>query len=182
MKIVGIDPSLTGTGLAAIVDGRLTGTDVIRPPAWQKRAPRTEQERQMRLDVILGVIGEWARLADLTVIEGLSFDHHDSDRQLSGLNWIIRRQLWAGRRPFVLVPPSNLKLWAVGHGRAPKGVMLAAARETFPEIEIEDDNAADATWLAALGSDHLGEPAAQVPADRVRALGSVAWPALADAA
>lgn len=180
MKIIGVDPSLTGTGLAAIVGGRLTGTEVIRP--WKKRAPRTEVERQERLDVILRAVAIWTTGADLVVMEGLSFDSHDTDRQLAGLSWLLRRQLWKTGRAFALVSPSSLKLWAVGHGRAPKGVMLATARETFPDVEIEDDNAADAAWLAATGADHLGELVPSVSAERANALHSVAWPPLEIAA
>lgn len=182
MKITGIDPSLTSTGLAAIVDGRLTGTEVVRPAGWTRKAPRTEAQRQERLDVILSEIGTWTRSADLVVMEGLSFDSHDTERQLAQLSGVIKRQLWKAGRPFVLVPPSKLKLWSVGHGNAPKSVMLAAAREAFPEIEIEDDNAADAVWLAAVGADHLGERPESVTPDRASVVELLAWPALPDAA
>jgi Holliday junction resolvasome RuvABC endonuclease subunit len=182
MKIVGVDPSLTGTGVAVIRDGRFTGATVIKDSRWKKRAPQTERERQERLDVILCRVSEWAVGADLVVLEGLSFDSHDTMRQLAGLSWLLRRQCWKADRPFVLVPPSTLKLWAVDHGKADKGVMLAAARETFPGVEIEDDNAADAVWLAALGADHLGYPLVDMPERRAQALAKVAWPTPAVAA
>ena len=49
-----------------------------------------------------------------------------------------------------------LKKFATGKGNAGKDVMLAAARDRWPDQEIEDDNQADALWLLAWGMNELG--------------------------
>lgn len=40
--------------------------------------------------------------------------------------------------------PSTLKKELAGHGHASKAQMVAAARERFPDLEVNDDNVADA--------------------------------------
>ena len=42
----------------------------------------------------------------------------------------------------------HLKQFATSKGNAPKSAMIAAARRAWPNVEIEDDNHADALWIA----------------------------------
>ena len=50
-------------------------------------------------------------------------------------------------------PPASIKKLATGKGNSKKEVVLAAARERWPDREIVDDNEADALWLLVL-ADH----------------------------
>lgn len=58
-------------------------------------------------------------------------------------------QQWADRRaiPYVDVPVADVKRAATGKGNAKKAAMLDAARERWPDVSIEDDNAADALFI-----------------------------------
>jgi len=52
--------------------------------------------------------------------------------------------------------PSEIKKFATGKGNANKPEMLAAANAEWPDVEIIDDNQADAMWLLALVQSELG--------------------------
>jgi crossover junction endodeoxyribonuclease RuvC len=186
MKVIGIDLSLTGTGLAAIIDGQVSGTEVVRLSRWAKKAPQNQGERLQRFNDILGWVNLWTVGADLVVMEGLAFDAHDTARQLAGLSWLAQRQLWLAGIPTALITPSKLKLYAVGkgsgRGAAGKLAVTRAADRQFPNVEIEDDNAADALWLAAMGARHLGQPVDERPEVSLAALVGVEWPTVAEVA
>lgn len=45
---------------------------------------------------------------------------------------------------------ATIKKHATGKGNSPKPMMVAAAREKWPDVQIVDDNHADALWLLDL--------------------------------
>jgi Holliday junction resolvasome RuvABC endonuclease subunit len=49
--------------------------------------------------------------------------------------------------PYQGIPVGTIKKHATGKGNANKEIMLAAAKEKWPEYDIKDDNQADAMWL-----------------------------------
>ena len=51
---------------------------------------------------------------------------------------------------------SSIKKHAVGRGNASKDEMLGAARRKWPDVDIADDNQADALWLLNLLMAELG--------------------------
>jgi Holliday junction resolvasome RuvABC endonuclease subunit len=88
--------------------------------------------------------------------------------------------LWQQGVPTAIVPPSNLKKYAVGIGGGPKAskdaVLIAAARR-WPTFEGRNDEA-DALWLAAMGLDHLTGRSVVPEVNRL-ALKSCSWPVAA---
>jgi crossover junction endodeoxyribonuclease RuvC len=48
--------------------------------------------------------------------------------------------------------PSEIKKHATGKGNAKKDAMIESARKKFPNIEIVDDNHADAIWIYDLAT------------------------------
>ena len=54
--------------------------------------------------------------------------------------------------------PGEIKKYATGKGNASKDVMLAAARERWRDIDVIDDNHADALWLLDLAEKEFGHP------------------------
>ena len=50
--------------------------------------------------------------------------------------------------PYTGVPVGTVKKTATGKGNADKTAMVAAAAARWPEQQIEDDNQADALWIA----------------------------------
>lgn len=173
MKIVGIDPSLSATGLASIVDGIATGTDTIKVP---KKSLRTSEDRLARLDEIVRTAHAWAYRSDLVVVEGLAYDAHDNLRQLAGLHWMLCHQLWDSGHRIAVVPPTTLKVFMGLGGRAPKADVTRAARTSFPEVEVDNDNEADALWLAEVGATWLGCPVRVSSPERMSHLRGVVWP------
>lgn len=164
-RVVGVDPSLTATGIATR-DGCSTIT--TKPGGWASDLHR--------LQFIAAAVRTVARDADLVVIEGLAFMSKNgkaSDR--AGLHWLIRDRLdAAGVRVAVVTPTARAK-YATGKGNAGKDAVLIEVVRRLP-IHVADNNEADAAVLLAMGLDHLGEPLAPMPATHRAALDAVVWP------
>ncbi len=151
MKVLGLDLSLTGTGVAAIEDGKLLSSSLIRSKPSGPR-PKDETKR------ILGIVEEITKKIDefepeLVVIEGLAFMARNSTAlvQLAGLNYLIRSLLYSRDIKFLIVAPSTLKKFITGKGNSQKDVMML---ETYKQygISLLDDNLVDAHGLAQVGS------------------------------
>lgn len=174
--VVGIDPSLTGTGIAT-PDGVCT----IRS-GGQRNA--TLRERRNRIDDLAGQIllrvGEvytGAQFPLLVVIERQipGANGHQHDR--AGLWWLIVSDLlsWTGV-DVVEVTPSQRMKYATGKGRADKDEVLAAVIRRYPDVNVRNNNEADSLVFRAMGCDHLGVPLVPVPQTHRAALEKVAWP------
>lgn len=168
MRVVGLDLSLTATGVAA-VDGT---TSVIK----------TKLRGPARLAAIRDAIFEIAfPSADLVVLEDYSFASRDAHaHELGELGGVVRLRLWELEVPYVCVSPSSLKKYACGRGNAKKDEVLVAAVRRLPEFD-GDHNQADAAWLRAMALDALGTPVIPMPQEHRVALEKVEWPELAEA-
>jgi Holliday junction resolvasome RuvABC endonuclease subunit len=163
--VVGLDLSLTCTGIAG------TGwTDHVR----------TKLRGDHRLGYLVDTIGSFIRSADMVVMEGPSYGHANlgGHEELAGLRCAIR--LWCHRRdiPYGVVPPSSLKLYATGYGRASKGEIRSAIADRYG-VETEGAaryDEADAYTALAMGLHHLGYPLADVPERNAKALDGCVWP------
>lgn len=167
--VVGLDLSLTSTGIARIV-GTHVSVDRIRPK-------NTGHERlQTVVDIVSSVTGS----ADLVVIEGPSYGSASSSQrghhERAGLWWLITHDLWAADRRVAVVPPTQLKTYATGKGNAGKDDVLTAVVRRFPDVAVRGNDDADALVLAAMGADHLGQPLVTMPAEHRKALAKVEWP------
>lgn len=172
-RITGLDLSLTSTGAAVIRDGEV-GLTAIRPdPGGSDHA---------RIDYVRSHVWGLTQETDLVVIEGPSYGSHTGKQhERAGLWWICARMLWRAGIPYAVVSPPSLKKYALGKGSGAgtgKGPVLAAAVRRFPMAGADDDDVADALWLAAMGADHLGCPLAPVPQAHRAALAGVKWPRL----
>lgn len=182
MRVVGLDLSLTSTGLS---DGR--STFVIQTKPSEVLEARLGRLVQGAMDFVLwSPEGRHQRLADLVVIEGASYGSKGSGvEQLSALRLMVRHRLWKRGVPFALISPSTLKTYTTGNGRASKPEMVAAvdARHgtDFAAVKLAHGryDMADALGLAAMGYDHVGRPLTVDPAGPNRSsLDSVTWPGL----
>ncbi len=171
-KVIGIDPSITATGLCDVV-GRLSVAG--GPPHMGDR----------RLVII-----EHAVLAmvendppDLAVIEFLP--QHMKAAGITGLvQGVIRSVLIKNLVQYVMITPATLKKFATGRGDADKADMrMAMFRRTGQDIAARGggDDMVDAWWLRTAGLQALGEPVVDMPQANVRALETVGWPHLAEA-
>ncbi|MEU0207402.1 hypothetical protein [Streptomyces canus] len=165
--VIGGDLSLRCTGI-----GSAEWTDYIKPKAALRGHPR--------LAYLMQEIGSFFKSADLVVLEGASFGHagQGGHEELAGLRIMVQHWLWRREIPYAIVPPSSLKLFFAGYGKASKAQMRAAAEQVFgrtfegPGANDECDGFA----LAAIGCEWLGFPLADVPEVQRKALAGVQWP------
>lgn len=59
--------------------------------------------------------------------------------------------------PYTAIPVGTVKKVATGKGNADKAAMVAAANREWPAAEFEDDNEADARWIAETCARQLTE-------------------------
>ncbi len=169
-RVLGIDPSLTATGLALAAEDPITVA--LKPPA--------KLRGHHRLAWLLGEITDsgTARQAALIVIEGPSFGSQAGQRghhERAGLWWLVTHRLWALHIPYAVAPPAAVKRYATGKGNAGKDDVLREVTKRFPWFSGGNDEA-DALVLAAMGADHLGHPLTPMPAAHRAALAGVDWP------
>lgn len=171
MKVLGLDLSLTCTGLAG-----QGWTDTIRP-GDRRGADRLTWVRAELLERYLNGL-------DLVVMEGPSYGNQGKARQSghherAGLWWLVRVALAHRGHPVAVVPPATLKRYATGKGNADKATVVREVTKRFPWFDGGEDEA-DALVLAAMGADHLGQPFAVMPQSHRAALAGVEWPDTAD--
>ncbi|MDQ3028987.1 MAG: hypothetical protein M3R09_02935 [Actinomycetota bacterium] len=162
--VVGLDLSLTCTGIAGA-----GWSDIVR----------TKLRGDARLDYLVLTIGSFIKRADMVAMEGPSYGHAGlgGHEELAGLRCAIRLDCYRRGIPYGIIPPSSLKLFATGNGRAAKGEMRSAIADRYgihTEGACQYDEA-DAYVLLAMGLDHLGHPLADVPPSHSRALDGCDW-------
>lgn len=175
MKIVGLDLSLTSTGLAVVDPHHGHAVDRIQT----KPTDGTLAARTARLHLIVDSIHGWIAggTADLVVIEGPALatrSAHTHDR--SGLWWLVVSRLLRNDYPVAIVPPSSRAKYATGKGNSPKDAVLAAVIRRYPDADITGNDEADALILAAMGARALGYPVDELPKTHLDAMAKVAWP------
>ena len=170
MRVIGIDPSLTATGVADADGGLHT---IVSAPIGD-----TVADRCLRLGTIAARILPHLTDADLVVIEGPAFSRQAQAgvHLRAGLWWRIATVAYQRGIRVAEVPPSTLKRYATGKGTAPKSDMRMALYKRSG-IDVPDDNQVDATWLRQMGLAHLGDPdAVPLPQTHLAALDKVVWP------
>ena len=137
MNVVGLDLSLTATGIA-LADGSF---DTIKPTT----------KGMARLAAIEAIVMDYTAGCDLAVIEGYSMGSRNSQSHALGeLGGVVRLALHRQDTPYVDVPPTRLKKWATGKGNADKDAVLVKAVKRF-DPSPENNNEADAAWLRDIG-------------------------------
>jgi crossover junction endodeoxyribonuclease RuvC len=149
--IVGLDPSLTATGIAYLTSDGTCSLATLRSSTHPEVELRLARLRNSILAAVLLV------RPSLVVIEGLSFGSNDpSAQERAWLHFTIRLEMWANDIQFVVVPPSTLKKFTTGSGAAKKEQMMLEVFKRF-DVSAADNNQADATALAFLGATYLGQ-------------------------
>lgn len=177
MDILGIDQSLTMTGLARL-DGGLLGTDRIGTIPTTGGLLDTRQ----RVRYIVGRTLKFAPAECLIVIEAPYVPQGakaaGSVTERAWLFGMLVDQL-ASRGPIVQVRTKTRAMYATGNGNAKKPEVLAAMRAKFPDHFIRDDNEADALALLCMGARYLRTPIDGVASKKQeQAMTSTVWPQL----
>lgn len=174
MIVVGIDPSLTRTGVAVARDGAAAVGSVTSKPNGGGLVDTRDRIRFL----VGGALVFAPRRIDLTVIEAPYLPRHGGGSVLERA-WLygLLVDQFLGRGPVASVPPAVRARYAGGAGNASKGDVLAAVRGAFPRIPLRNDDEADALALMAMGARHLGHPLdGEASAAQVAAMEKVAWP------
>lgn len=135
---MGLDLSLTGTGVVVLEDEKLVAFDLISTPSFA-----VEEVRFRRI---------WKRIYKMicrhtpNIVMLESAIGGPTQHQTHGLNAVIRYELFNHKIVFDTMAPNTLKKKATGNGRASKEEMTVAARKHWPECP--DHNCADAYHLA----------------------------------
>jgi len=151
--IVGIDYSLTCTGLAIITKTstgcKLTTSTVTSKGSRDASLPdRHERITQIGKDVL-----HFAGRADLAVIEGVTPGAKGGSPvdRFAGWWWVVGGLIRRGV-PVAIVAPTSLKLAIAGKGNADKAAVAAAVMGLWPDVEISSSDVSDAVGLAHLGA------------------------------
>ncbi|MFG3438371.1 hypothetical protein ACGF0J_14100 [Nonomuraea sp. NPDC047897] len=177
--IVGIDFSLTSTGMA-------TGL------GWCEKIGRSGvttlplRERHRALNELASSIIALtnAEKADLVLVEKLVFNRQDGGRGGAGersyLYYRTTGIIVEAGVPLVEVPQATLKTYALGKGSGSKGEIVDSIARRLPMFVTRgNDDMADAATLAAMGTDYLGHPLADMPKAHRAALDKLTWPVVA---
>jgi Holliday junction resolvasome, endonuclease subunit len=169
IRVVGLDLSLTGTGVAVLDEGgihtALIGSKGKTTDTLAMRADRLASLKER----ITNLIPDGAFI----VIEQPSYGSTTgSQHDRSGLWWLVNDWLHPYHQ-VTEVAPGTLKKYATGKGDAGKDEMLAAAIRRYPDAEISNNNVADAMHLLAMGARYVGQP---LEADTVKIVEAMAVP------
>jgi crossover junction endodeoxyribonuclease RuvC len=178
--VIGIDPSLTGTGIASS-DGWVNVIGYKRPRAKDPgitQLPHPERIRAMR--TLATQILDRIYLPNLVVMELPAVSRSGGGAHERGwFWWHLYNELIQTNLPVALMAPNARALYATGKGNAPKGAIVDAIARRFPQWATEgNDNAADAVALMAAGRDWLGHPITDLPKTHRAALDKATWPTL----
>lgn len=146
--VAGLDLSLNATGVAT--------------PAGEALTIRPQTTGMARLAVIETAVVQECTGADLVIIEGYAQGSPYRAHALGEVGGVVRLALWRAGIEWLAVPPTRLKKYASGNGKADKAVMLAAARERLGYRGWSHDEA-DAWVARAFGLALLGQPVAELP-------------------
>lgn len=142
MKIVGIDASLTGTGVAVV-------NCSLRTETIQSKKAGPERLIELRERIKQIVAG-----ANLVVIEGYAFAKGNSAHQLGELGGVLRVMFHEMGLRVLEVAPGQVKKFATGKGVADKRDMSIAVLKRWG-VDFTTDDETDAFVLAMIGRAYI---------------------------
>lgn len=194
MIAVGVDPSLTSTGVGVLVDGRVKLAARFGRSGSHAESYRTRNNRIRRLRTEVYQAATSAGRPDVVVMEehphGVRISASEFDR--SGLWHMLFEAFDARAIPVIVVGNTVGKSWVTGAGHATKEDVIAVIDEwhagdyapPLGEWRKKDnpDDVADALGYATMGAFKLGDPIPFEPKPRhTTALALLPWPKIATA-
>lgn len=151
--VVGLDLSLTGTGIATATSTRRVGTEPKHGDTIQRSGIIWRAVLETLQDV---------RPA-LVVVESPAFAATGGQGHERGyLWWRVMEVVQGAGVPWKKATPQMLKKYATGSGAADKDAMVLAAARRFEWFTGKNDEA-DALWACAMGYEFLGSPILAMP-------------------
>jgi Holliday junction resolvasome RuvABC endonuclease subunit len=161
-RVVGIDSSLTATGLAVTWPPR-SGSRADAPLTISEhtgRKGKINEPLTMRRDRLRAVVAEALGMVNvpstLVVIEAPAHGAKGgSAHDRAGLWWMLVDAAMARDLPVVEVGNASRQLWTAGKGGADKASCAAALSRKYG-VDADCDNCYDAAGLALMGAHALG--------------------------
>lgn len=141
MRYLGVDQSLSGTGLCLLgSQGEVLALQTVNP------GKRYDAERLVFIrDAMCELLTDATRVA----FEGYAYNAMSKHFMLGEVGGVLHVAAWEAKVPYDIVPPALLKKYATGNPYASKEAVIAAVRGATPA----DDNQADAFFLASIAKD-----------------------------
>lgn len=175
--VLGLDPSLSATGLAVWRTGQPLHLETIREEAWD--TVPADWRMPHRCDRISARVLKWLEPgATVAVIEAPikpAAEHTKgmATLDIAQLRGVLEVDLMRAGVPFTRIHPATLKAYAV-KGNANKAAMVAMARAFLGSLyPVRNDNEADAFWLLAMAMHRYGHPVVPTTPNRVRSVSRV---------
>lgn len=158
MIVYGVDPSLTGTGVARADLSSSNPPLIALSTVSSVPVGKNVNDRAARLRAIASRVALPFVAGSVAVIEGPAYSRqHGARHERSGLFWLIVDAMRARDMRVYEVPPTVRARYATGHGHASKREIVAAVEGLYG-VEPANDNEADALILAAIGVRLSGLP------------------------
>lgn len=146
--VIGIDPSLTCTGLVGLENGTLVLHNTLE-------VKERGVERLLRLESMLqGKLREYK--PSLVVVEGYAFARANQAHQMGELGGMIRMLLAKLGINWIEVAPTQVKKFCTGKGNAAKDLILMNVYKRWG-VEFQVNDEADAYVLAKIGQAIMGD-------------------------
>jgi crossover junction endodeoxyribonuclease RuvC len=156
MKIIGLDISLTGTGVAVYSSStRSIYTVCIRTKPQKDWYGRIKTILSAVLKEVQGSGEEYEPI--LVCVEGFAFGARGKVFEIAELSGVIKYHLTQVYDcNLVQIPPTSVKKYITGKGNANKDVMLKEVYKVY-NFDSDNDNEVDAFALLVMGLDMIGE-------------------------
>jgi len=148
---IGIDLSLTSTGIIILDDFEILIKKLIKT----KNDLDIEDRLLYISDTIFNLVNNYSKYNKIIYIEGLSYNSKNSCRmlELAGLHYLIRSDMRRINLKYEIIPPATLKKFVTGKGNCKKNLIILYVYKKW-NIELSDDNLADAYSLARMALDN----------------------------
>jgi crossover junction endodeoxyribonuclease RuvC len=176
-RVIGIDLSMTSTGLAIISDGKITTYTVTSKPSGDALRDFLNRSERVAKEIDRLVVFD---RGDLVVIEGMAFAAKSSSLdKIHAHWWLVVKYIseFIDQEPVVITSGQRCK-YATGKGSAKKDLVLAAVIKRYSQVDVKGNDDADAVIFAAMGARHLGMPVEEsLPLLNLEAMEAVRWAA-----
>jgi Holliday junction resolvasome RuvABC endonuclease subunit len=149
MKILGIDPSLTGCGLALIKDGKLVTAITV--------GTRADAPRGQRLATIVNVFEKFYfdHRPDVIAMEGYSFGSQFNREEMGEVGGVLKQSAYIlTNRDLIIWPNQSWKKAVLGKGSIKKEDVKLPVYQRYG-VEVPDMNQVEAFCVAM--AEHLAQ-------------------------
>jgi crossover junction endodeoxyribonuclease RuvC len=186
--VCGIDPSLTGTGIAILHDGNPIALKKIGYPGHNGASDLDRSRRVVSLrHEIVNYVRQFT--PHLVTIESPAYaqNHGSACDRHAYWHYLIHEFGVAGPERYAGITPTARAMFATGNGHASKKQVIDTVNTWWPHLNLrtepvtrQQDNEADAVVLAVMGAAWAGDPLPFEMKDRHRNnLEAIAWPVMA---